>query len=111
MKLLKLERIGNGSPQGGTNPYCKRIKAVGRDGFIVTEFMKFNRDYTDANGVGTRGVYDYYILPPGIYEILEAVSWKKSRKYYLFIDDGYSEQEMNYEEAIECLSGGSVSMC
>lgn len=109
MKLLKLEHIGRCSAGGST--YCKRIKAIGRDGFLITEPMKFNRDYSNANSVGSRGVYDYYILRPGVYEILEALSWKRSRKYYLFVSDNYNMEEMNYEEAIECLSGGSVSMC
>jgi hypothetical protein len=111
MKLLKLELIGNGSSKGGVSPCCRKVIALGHDSFIVTEPMKPNRDYSKANGVGSRGVYDYYVLKPGnIYEIIEVLSWKRSRRYYAFILPDSSVKEMDYGEAIECLSGGSISM-
>ena len=112
MKLLKLERLGNGSPRSTGNPYCKQVIKLADDGFFVTIPMKFNRDYSQANSVGTRGVYDYYVLKPGrLYEIQEILSWKRMRRYYLFLHSNGDETTMTYEEAIECLSNGLISMC
>ena len=114
LKVLKLERIGGGrSERGpGLEARCSKIVAVEEGGRLVTQKMNSHRDYSNANGVGTRGVYDFYTLYPGnAYEIVAPQSWKRSDHYYLFITNEGEKVRMTYEEVIECLSGGSVSMC
>ncbi|MFA6851338.1 MAG: hypothetical protein WCS30_13430 [Selenomonadaceae bacterium] len=110
-RLLKLERIGDGSHRGKFTPYCKKVLGVYRNGFVKTEEMKPNRDYSNANSVGTRGVYDYYILAPGeVYEVMEVESWTRAAKYYLYVDHDGNLQKKSYEEALKCLSEGLISM-
>lgn len=47
-RLLKLERIGDGSPKRKFTPYCKKVLGVYSNGFVKTEEMKPNRDYSEA---------------------------------------------------------------
>lgn len=107
-KMIKLERIGDGR-HGAKLPYCKRVVKMSDYGF-ATELLKPNRDYSKANSVGSRGVYDYYILSPGLYEIFERISWSRSRHYFLYLHENGDKTEMTFEEAIECLSNGLISM-
>lgn len=46
-------------------------------------FLKGRKDYSHANGVGSRGVYVNYILDSGkIYEVKSPISWKRSERYF-----------------------------
>lgn len=59
-------------------------------------------DYSEANSVGSRGVYLYYPLDDGIYEVNERVSWTKVRRYFLLVEQG-QKREIPQEEAETCL--------
>ena len=111
MKLLKLERIGDGGSYkfAQKTPYCKRVVGIGSRG-LVAENIPAKRDYSNANGAGTRGVYDYYLLKEGcIYEIMEPITWKRTEHYYLLVRDG-KDIRMTFEEVFECLRSGLVPM-
>lgn len=49
---------------------------------LAREFMRFKRDYSTANSIGSRGVYQWYELPPGVYEINAPQSWKHADRYF-----------------------------
>jgi hypothetical protein len=114
MKLIKLERIGNGAPYSFCKvhaPYCRQVIGIAKNGFPMTKNMEFKRDYNESNSVGTRGVFDWYILREGgIYEIYSPQNFKKARHYYLFISHDGKEKEMDLEEVYKCLSTGLVPM-
>ena len=46
-------------------------------------FQGFKKDYASANSCGSRGVYLHFELTDGIYEVLEFMSWRRSRRYFL----------------------------
>lgn len=65
------------------------------------EFVQGTRDYSRANRSGSRGIYAYYALKPGIYEINERCKLNRVRRYFIqVVGDEY--QEITREEA-ECL--------
>ncbi len=66
-------------------------------------FMKGQRDYAGANGVGSRGVYEYYPLDDGVYEVHERTSWTKTRRYFVRVASGKIE-EISRSEAVACLA-------
>ena len=105
MKLLKCEIVGNVSPK------CSLV--LGLSGaFMRTEPIRGNRDYSNANSKGTRGVYDYFALENGkMYEVTTALTWNKQERYYLLISGSGEMTRMDYEEAVVCLSGGSIEVC
>lgn len=45
------------------------------------------KDYSDANSTGSRGVYAYYALSDGIYEINSRETWKRSRRYFVRVSN------------------------
>jgi hypothetical protein len=49
-------------------------------------FLKYKKDYSEANSKGTRGVYAYYILEnEKIYEVCSPQSWKNDDRYFCII--------------------------
>ena len=74
------------------------------DGYLnfEREFTKGQRDYTDANGTGSRGIFIYYPLTPGIYEVHSRPTWQRTRRYFCRVT-GTQITEISKEEAIKCL--------
>lgn len=66
------------------------------------EFMQGKKDYSESNSVGSRGVYLHYFLDDGIYEVKEQVSWNRSRRYFLRVTEGQTE-EIAEDEVLKCL--------
>lgn len=73
-----------------------------RYGF-AREFVHGHRDYLHANSTGSRGVFIYYALEPGLYEVNEPISFRKDRRYFLRCHMGQSE-EISREDVIACLT-------
>lgn len=62
------------------------------------EFLGGHKDFSQANGKGSRGVYLYYHLAEGhIYEVRELISWSSDRRYFCAVRDG-SLVELSVEE-------------
>ena len=79
MKLFKLE-IFNAFDATRYHSSCKQVTGVINGFFLIKDVPK-KRDYAQANDIGTRGVYDFYILEKGsIYKINEFMSVSASDK-------------------------------
>ncbi len=82
--ILRLECIGDGH-RGRLSPspcWVAEIVAVSPYSGLDRRFLHRNKDYSEANSVGSRGVYAYYILESGkIYEVSEPLTWKKTDRY------------------------------
>ena len=74
----------------GLRPWVVRIVDRGR------EFVDGVRDYTDANGTGSRGVFEYFALTPGIYEVNECVRLGKMRRYYIRVGEDATYEEIEW---------------
>ena len=53
------------------------------------EFLRFKKDYSEANSIGSRGVYAYYILEDNkVYEVCSPISWKNTDRYFCTVVGG-----------------------
>lgn len=53
------------------------------------EFLRYKKDYSRSNSVGTRGIYATYILDEGrLYEISAPQSWRATDRYFCTVEDG-----------------------
>lgn len=67
-------------------------------------FLKGQKDFSEANSVGSRGVYVYYHLREGeIYEVHELLTWKASRRYFCTVREG-QVVEMSTDEVQAALT-------
>jgi|SRR5579884_2167758 len=84
-----------------SRPWVKRL--IRKEGQLEHEFMYAQIDYSQANGTGSRGVYLYYWLPSGVYEVNERCSWTRTRRYFCRVEYGQL-QEITQEEVEQWLS-------
>lgn len=90
---------------GGLPASCWVAKIEGLDkkyGFVRV-FQKGKRDCTGANSVGSRGVRLTYLLPPGIYEVKEQHSWKRSSRYFIMVANDGEVSDITKDEVVACL--------
>lgn len=68
------------------------------------EFLDGQKDYSEANGIGSRGVYVYYHLSEGcLYEVKDLLSRGRDRRYFCTVSDGQLV-EMDLDEVQTALS-------
>jgi len=84
-------------------PWCALIVSVAPSGKLLREFVNGQKDYSFANSVGSRGIFFYYALKPGIYEINEPLSWKRHRRYFARVVDDNILAEITEQEVRDCL--------
>jgi hypothetical protein len=81
-EYIKLLRYGRNE----LKPWVARLTTTGR------EFVEAHHDYSQANSIGSRGIFAYYALTDGIYEVNERVSFEKARRYCIHVSsDEYEE--------------------
>lgn len=85
-----------------TRPWVARLTGLSDKYGFEREFIHGQKDYRDANSVGSRGVYEYFPLPPGMYEVHERLTWKKTRRYFLKVE-GTEKEEISRAKVIQCL--------
>lgn len=109
-------RLG-GDPKA---PYVCCITGINRDGQFIRVYLRGDKDYTEANSVGSRGVYLYYLLHTHrVYEVCRRVSWSKTEKYYCIVtqeginritrDQVYSLLDGTQDSAVPALYRGFSS--
>jgi len=82
------ERYGELLGRDKSRPWVARI--TGRDPKygLAREFVKGQKDYSQANSVGSRGVYEYFALKDGsIYEVNARETWKRTRRYFIRVEN------------------------
>lgn len=78
--------------------WVAKITSVGFD----KVFIRGNSDYSECNRDGSRGIFTYYVLENGLYEINERVSYKKTDRYLLLVD-GENRMRVTKQEAEQWL--------
>jgi hypothetical protein len=74
---------------------------------FARKFLKPSVDYSEANSVGSRGVYRYYWLEEGkVYDVSSPKSWKRTDRYFCRVEDG-NLIEMGKDEVKEWLKNRS----
>lgn len=96
---INLIRFGNKK----LKPWVARVNA-GPNGQMEREFQRPQlKDYSQANSSGSRGIFAYYTLSDGMYEVNERTSWSKARRYFIrVVEDTITE--IPKEEVLACLS-------
>lgn len=113
--VLELELVGDGVPHSINNPrpWVARILGPDEQYGLEREFVhRQATDYTRANSVGSRGVYAYYALGPGLYEIQRPIRqrWLARRSFchvqterYFIQVEATTIRRVSREEAMEWL--------
>lgn len=65
------------------------------------EFITGMRDYSLANSIGSRGIFEYFALDDGIYEVNECVELGKSRRYFVRVQDTKIEETCLTNDTLE----------
>lgn len=86
-----------------SRPWVARITGLDDRYGFAREFIHGYKDYREANSIGSRGVYEYFPLDPGVYEVHERVTWKKTRRYFIRVA-GTDFEEISRDEAIQWLT-------
>ena len=81
-----------------TRPWVARLTGLDPQHGVAREFVDAQIDYSRANSCGSRGVYLYYLLTPGVYEVNARTSWTKTRRYYIRATDDGAYTEIPREE-------------
>lgn len=69
------------------NPWVALIR--GRPGQYRREYLRGQKDYSQANSVGSRGVYLTFWLEDGrIYEVFRRLSWSRTSQTFCRVQDG-----------------------
>lgn len=86
--------------QAGAPSIMPAIRAMREDGGLG-RWLRYRRDYSSANGTGSRGVMAVYELEMGhYYWVRERTSWKNSREYFICAGRA-GIREVEREEAVE----------
>jgi len=74
---------------------------------LKRSFLQGHKDYSHANGVGSRGVYMHYLLDEGkLYEVKEPVSWRSSERYFCRVESRRIVK-VSKDEVLRCLKDRS----
>lgn len=109
--VLKLEQIGVGCGEryqgylgrDKSKPWVARLTGLDEQYGFKRDFMRAPCDYSRASGTGARGIYKYYALEPGIYEVNERTSWKSVRRYFIQVHDDATYTEIGHEQVMSWL--------
>lgn len=111
-KTLTLRRLGV-MPIVGTQRrfgiaprhWCDELIPQCEGAVYRREPLRGKRDYAEANGSGTRGVFVYYTVESGhLYEVSAPLTWKHTDRYYCIVDDAGRIVRLSEEEARAWLS-------
>jgi len=70
-------------------PWVAEISGTDPRNGLARKFLKGMRDYRDANGAGSRGVFVTFVLyPEKIYEVNQGLSWTRKRRYFCRVEQG-----------------------
>lgn len=89
-------------------PWVARLRGLSKKYDFDREFMQAQRDYTEASSTGNRGIWLYYALRPGIYEINERMSWGRRERYFLRVINDESAERISKEEVLQCFKNENL---
>ena len=87
------EALGDGVGEfvfGKWPPPCWVAKITGFDDKYKykRQFQRYKKDYRYSNKAGSRGLYAWYILAPGYYEVKKRLSWSRNERYFCKVENG-----------------------
>lgn len=95
--------FGEREPLSGLFPWVAKLRGTSKRFGFDREFLSGQKDYSQSNSVGSRGVVCHYHLQEGeFYDVFERVTWGKSRRYYCTIENN-TLYELTREEVVTWL--------
>jgi hypothetical protein len=86
-------------------PWVARITGFDATYGLAREFVRGQIDYSRANSKGSRGVYLYFPLKEGVYEVKQHLTWAKNRRYFCRVE-GMQITEITRDEVEQWLKKG-----
>jgi hypothetical protein len=102
-KSEAMERYGEFLGRDKSRPWVASISGFDEENRPVREFVRGQIDYSQASKNGSRGVFIYYPLKDGIYEVNDRQSWTTVQRYFVLVENGVIT-EIAKEAAIQCLA-------
>ena len=93
--------------QKGLRPWVARITGYDAQYGLAREFVSSARDYSFANSIGSRGIFEYFALTDGIYEVNECIRLGQARRYFIRVKKG-TITEITREEVDQCLTSDTL---
>ncbi len=93
--------VGSGGNQNRLNPkpWVAEITGTSRRFGLKREFLRYRKDYVDANSKGSRGVRACYVLESGkFYEVFSRISWSRTHRYFCVVTSKGDIVEIEREE-------------
>lgn len=102
--IFKAELI-NGSAfyASRPRPWVARLTAIDHKWGFVREFVKPLHDFTHARPSGNRGIYAYFSLAPGAYEIYHCTSWRSERRFFALVSESGDLSEVTKHDVTKYL--------
>src|SRR3990167_7011183 len=102
--VIKAEWIRGVAWASRPKPWVARLLGLDPRWGFNRQFIKgvYDYSYVRTKNAG-RGIYIYFALPPGFYEVYYPTSWKRERHYFVRVDETGQVREIERDEIIECL--------
>ena len=103
--MEQFDNVGYAKYMGRDKSNCWIAKLKGLDekwGF-AREFVRGQADWSCAKMTGSRGIFVYYALADGIYEVNERTSWKHVKRYFIYVQNA-EITEVSREEVLTWLA-------
>lgn len=84
-------------------PWIARLTSPDPKFGFVRQFLRGQKDYSQANSIGSRGIFEYFALFDGVYEVNECIKLGKTRRYFIRVQDAQIA-EIGREEVLQCLT-------
>lgn len=84
-------------------PWVARLIALDNKYIFVRHFMRGVRDYSRAKRETRLGIWVYFALAPGFYEVYEPVNHRYDKRYFIQVNDNGSIDQITKEEITEWL--------
>ena len=66
---------------------------------ITRDFQKPAKNYMNSNSCGSRGIWFFYFLVDGVYEISAPINWRKVDRYFCVVENG-TIKRISFDTAI-----------
>lgn len=81
-------RLGDKEFSTPSSTWCAEITGFDTKYKYQRRFVRGKKDYSTANGNGSRGIYYEWIMDSGhIYEVKEQTSWSKTIRYFCTVSE------------------------
>lgn len=88
-------------------PWVARLTGLDDRWCFCREFVSGVYDYTYARRSGGRGIYLYFALAPGYYEVYRPISWRSDQRFFCHVTEDGDWHEVSREEVVACLTNAT----